>query len=59
MQGYREHTGVRWKEVLRQLEEVNSVRWPDAVVGAVAAFSALRSHFSGRPRAEFDAVTLH
>ncbi len=59
VQGYGEHTGARWKEVLAHLEEVDPVRWPDVIAGAVAAFGAFRSHFSGGPHAEFDAATRH
>jgi len=61
VQGCGEHPGARWKEVLARLEEVNPVRWPDVIAGAVAiaAFGACRSNFSGGPHAEFDAVPLH
>jgi heme oxygenase len=57
IQGYGEHTGARWKDLVARLEEIDPVLWPDVVAGARAVFSAFERHFSGLPHADFTAFT--
>jgi len=52
VQGYGEHTGARWKDLLARLQGVEPALWSDVVTGAAAAFCAFRTHFSEVSHAE-------
>lgn len=54
VQGYGEHTGAHWKDLLARLENVDSTLWSDVVTGASDAFRAFETHFSEQFHAEFD-----